>query len=146
MKIDFLASPLSADEQRVVSDGFKAHSNEHRAPMYAKHPFKWLVKDDRQALKAALTADVLWDWMYVDELWVDADWRGRGVARALMQEAESFARSEHLSGLWLWTQSWQAADFYKKLGYVEFTRFENFPKGHARIGFRKQLECSDTDA
>ena len=39
----------------------------------------------------------------------------------------------------LWTQSWQAGGFYQQLGYSEFTRFDDFPKGHSRIGFRKIL-------
>ena len=56
-----------------------------------------------------------------------------------MQCVEEFAADESLQGVWLWTQSWQAESFYTKLGYEEFTRFENFPKGHTRIGFRKRL-------
>ncbi|MCG8333861.1 MAG: histone acetyltransferase, partial [Proteobacteria bacterium] len=39
-----------------------------------------------------------------------------------------------------WTQSWQAAEFYEQLGYVEFARFDDFPKGHQRIGFRKLMK------
>jgi hypothetical protein len=56
-----------------------------------------------------------------------------------MQLAEEFAISQSLQGLWLWTQSWQAEGFYKQLGYSQFTRFDNFPRGHWRIGFRKKL-------
>ena len=58
---------------------------------------------------------------------------------AYMNEAEIYASSHNLVGLWLWTQSWQAADFYKHMGYEEFARFPDFPKGHFRIGFRKQF-------
>ena len=56
-----------------------------------------------------------------------------------MQLAEEFAAGAALQGIWLWTQSWQADGFYRQLGYSELTRFDDFPKGHSRIGFRKNL-------
>jgi hypothetical protein len=62
-----------------------------------------------------------------------------------MALAEEFAAAEKLQGIWLWTQSWQAEGFYRKLDYVEFTRFENFPRGHYRIGFRKTMRPDRTD-
>jgi GNAT superfamily N-acetyltransferase len=88
-------------------------------------------------LVGGLTADMLWDWLYIDELWVDDGLRGQGLGRELMAQAEEFARLNRLSGLWLWTQSWQAAGFYQSLAYAEFARFPDFPRGHFRIGFRK---------
>ncbi len=88
-------------------------------------------------MTAVLTAELLWDWLYIDELWVSEELRGMGVGRKLMTLAEEFAASENLVGIWLWTQSWQAESFYKGLDYVEFTRFHHFPRGHSRIGLRK---------
>ncbi|MDJ0910204.1 MAG: GNAT family N-acetyltransferase [Woeseiaceae bacterium] len=137
--IEFLHGDLSPAEQSLVSEGFDEHTVEKDAPRYAKERVKWLVTDERGDVRAALTADILWDWLYVDELWVAAELRGKGVGRELMQRAEELGRSSGLQGIWLWTQSWQAEGFYERLGYVEFTRFEDFPKGHSRIGFRKAL-------
>jgi hypothetical protein len=45
-----------------------------------------------------------------------------------------------LTGIYLWTQSWQAGGFYAKLGYEQFTEFADFPPGHSRLGFRKYLK------
>lgn len=137
--IEFFRQSLTAAEQSVVADGFQAHSDEHGAPAYKKSPLKWLLHDERRRLRAVLTADVLWDWIYVDELWVTPECRDQGLGRQLMVRAEEFALAEGLQGLWLWTQSWQAEGFYQRLGYEEFARFDNFPAGHARIGFRKAL-------
>ena len=123
----------------MVSAGFHAHSEERAAPDYRKERVKWLAFDEQKVIKAVLTAEVLWDWMYVDELWASPEARGEGLGRHLMQLAEEFAMSQDLQGLWLWTQSWQAGEFYRRLGYSEFTRFDNFPMGHSRIGFRKVL-------
>ncbi len=85
------------------------------------------------------TIHILWDWIYIDELLISSKLRGEGLGRQLMQLAEEFAKSQSLQGVWLWTQSWQAEGFYRQLGYSQFTRFDNFPEGHSRIGFRKKL-------
>ncbi|WP_017662048.1 GNAT family N-acetyltransferase [Baaleninema simplex] len=107
------------------------------APPFGKERLAWIADNGQDAI-GILTADLLWDWLYIDELWVDENYRGQGLGKSLMKQAENYAASQQLVGLWLWTQSWQAADFYAKLGYQEFTRFEDFPRGHSRIGFRKQ--------
>ena len=123
----------------MVSAGFDAHTEEQAAPEYRKERVKWLARDDQDDIRAVLTADILWDWIYIDELWIAPEFRGKGLGRRLMGHAEEFARSQGLQGLWLWTQSWQAEGFYRQLGYSQFTRFDDFPKGHSRIGFRKKL-------
>ena len=139
MKIEFHRGELTPSEQVAVSEGFRLQTEELQAPEYIKERVKWLGVDEANDLRAALTADILWDWLYVDELWVCPTLRGAGIGRQLMQLAEAFATSRHICGIWLWTQSWQAEGFYRRLGYREFTRFENFPRGHSRIGLRKRL-------
>ncbi|MCU0566932.1 MAG: GNAT family N-acetyltransferase [Oculatellaceae cyanobacterium Prado106] len=136
--IQFQAGRLTPEEQAVVDAGFDRHCHARSAPAFDKVSFTWSIRDG-QALIGVLTADLLWDWLYVDELWVDERYRGQGWGKTLMERAEDYAVSQQLVGLWLWTQSWQAADFYQRLGYQEFARFEDFPRGHSRIGFRKHF-------
>lgn len=137
--IHFSSGTLSSELQQQLSQGFEAHSNIQQAPDYQKQQFNWTVQNEQGQLVAALTAHLLWDWLYIDELWVDESYRGTGMGKRLMDRAESYARENAITGLWLWTQSWQAPKFYQSLGFVEFTRFDDFPKGHSRIGLRKSL-------
>ena len=139
-EIQFVHDALSFVDQGVVTAGFDAHSASLAAPEYKSERLHWRALNESGHLIGALTANLLWDWLYIDELWVDEQHRKEGLGKQLMGEAENLAQSQDLSGLWLWTQSWQAEAFYKKLGYIEFTRFDNFPKGHERIGLRKQLQ------
>ncbi len=129
---------LSQDENDVINAGFAKHTNAASAPPYHKEALNWLAYEEN-ILVGAATADILWDWVYIDELWVADELRGQGLGTKLMQEVEQYAASESLSGIWLWTQSWQAADFYEKLGYERFSEFDDFPKGHKRLGYRKAL-------
>ena len=137
--VRFGRGELTASEQAVVSEGFRVHSAGHGAPDYVKERVKWLAVDELDELRGALTADIVWDWMYIDELWVCPESRGDGLGQRLMLLAEELAASRGLQGVWLWTQSWQATGFYSGLGFDEFARFDDFPRGHTRVGFRKQL-------
>ena len=139
MNIEFRRGDLTFSEQSVVSDGFHTHTEEQNAPVHKKERVNWLAFDEKNEIRAVLTADILWDWIYIDELWIFPKLRGEGLGRQLMQLAEEFAVSQSLQGIWLWTQSWQAEGFYRQLGYSQFTRFDDFPKGYSRIGFRKRL-------
>lgn len=139
MEIEFRHGDLTPSERSLVSEGFRTHAEEQDAPEYKKERLKWLAFDERQEIRAVLTADILWDWLYIDELWVSPKSRSEGLGKQLMQFVEEFALSQSLQGIWLWTQSWQAEGFYTHLGYSQFARFDDFPKGYSRTGFRKEL-------
>ena len=142
LRIEFAKGGLDAKSQSELTAGLESHGQAQVAPSYQKDRFNWTVHNDNGELVAALTADLLWDWLYIDELWVDDRCRGTGMGTKLMLEAEHYATTHNLSGLWLWTQSWQAPMFYQKLGFVEFTRFDDFPAGYSRIGLRKALNTT----
>ena len=58
-------------------------------------------------------------WLYIDDLCVDAAWRGMGVAEKLDAFAEEIARSEDCVSIELncWAFNERAAAFYKRMGY-----------------------------
>lgn len=142
-KIEFRSGNLTPEEQTIVNAGFARHAIDHAAPPLEKTSINWTVYDE-QNLIGVLTAEILWDWMYIDELWINENFRGQGFGKTLMQQAEDYAISQQLVGLWLWTHSWQAPDFYQQIGFQPFAHFEDFPRGHERIGFRKRLSERNT--
>ena len=80
-----------------------------------------------------------WDWLYVNLMWVREDLRGQGFGRQLLEKAEAEARQRGAKRAYLDTFSFQAPAFYKKLGYEEFGRLEDFPVGHTRYFLVKTL-------
>lgn len=62
-----------------------------------------------------------------------------GCARVLLAEAERRALAFGCHWAWIDTFSFQAPELYKKLGYGEFARLDDYPPGHARIFLKKQL-------
>ena len=138
-KIEFQSTSLTPEQQKIVGEGFDHYNTNKGAPLYDKNYISWVVYNDKNILIGTITAEILWDWMYLDELWVMDIYCNQNYGTKLLQAAESFAKSNKLIGTWLWTQSWQAKGFYEKLGYSIFTEFENFPKGHKRIGLKKEF-------
>ena len=84
-------------------------------------------------------AEIYWEWLYIDLLWVREDLRGHGHGRQLMIRMEDAARQHGAKNVYLDTFSFQAPDFYKKLGYQVFGELQDFPPGQQRYFFRKQL-------
>ena len=78
-------------------------------------------------------------WLYIASLSVREDLRRRGLGRALMARAEAWAREHHAIGIWLDTFSFQAPEFYPKLGFREFGRLVDCPPGQSRFFFEKRL-------
>jgi N-acetylglutamate synthase-like GNAT family acetyltransferase len=101
-------------------------------------PFSVLALSDDRVV-GGLIGKIFFNWLAAELVWVEKPLRRLGVGRGVLEEAERQARDLGLTGIYVWTQSWQAPDFYRKLGYRQFAEFENFPPGHERIGFRKYL-------
>ena len=94
---------------------------------------------EEERLVGGMIGKVFWNWLYADLVWVEEEFRGRGIGTDVMRAAEEQARKMKLSGIYLWTQSWQAPSFYGKLGYSQFVELKGFPPGHNRLGFFKYL-------
>jgi len=78
-------------------------------------------------------------WVFVELLAVAEEGRGKGIGGRLMTRIEEEARLRGMDGLWLDTFSFQAPEFYRRLGYSEFGRIDDYPENEARLFFVKRL-------
>lgn len=67
--------------------------------------------------------------LYVDDLFVDREYRSNGIARLLMQQAQAFAKQENCDCVTLnvWNFPETARGFYEKAGYTERKRYMELP-------------------
>jgi GNAT superfamily N-acetyltransferase len=112
--------------------------NESRWPGHMPwRPIGVFVRDS-DVIVAGLIGETYGGWLFIKFLWIREDLRSRGIGRALMAQAEKRAAERGCHAAWLDTFSFQARDFYLKLGYEEFGRLE-YPPLHHRHFMRKRL-------
>jgi ribosomal protein S18 acetylase RimI-like enzyme len=108
-----------------------------RAFPYAPVRFAFLSRDAAGALQAGVMGTLSWGWLFVEAVWVSEALRGRGVGRILMEAAERHAREAGCHSVWL--DTFQAQDFYLRLGYETFGVLDDYPHGQRRAFMRKTL-------
>jgi len=123
--------------RREIVKGLIAY-NRAAAGKFNHRPLTVTIRE-RGEIVAGLSGETFWGWMFVSLLWVSDACRGHGYGSALMDTAETEARSRGVRNVYLDTFSFQAPEFYKKLGYREFARLDEFPPGHRRIWLTKAL-------
>ena len=92
-----------------------------------------------QEIVGGVIGSTYWDWLYIDLLWLKEELRGHGHGHRLLTCAEDEARKRGAKNAYLDTFSFQAPDFYKQHGYRVFGELQDFPVGHQRYFFTKQL-------
>ncbi|MFI7233673.1 GNAT family N-acetyltransferase [Streptomyces cyaneofuscatus] len=132
-----LLSKHLQEDNVAASPGLRAllsTSAEHEIPLEV-----WAL-DERGTVAGGLTGRTWAYWLHVDLLWVDARHRGSGLGSQLLAEAERVARTERActrSRLETW--DFQAPDFYRKQGYEEIGRVEDYPPGVTEFILVKRL-------
>ena len=92
-----------------------------------------------QVIVGGVIGATYWGWFHIDLLWVKDDLRSRGYGHRLLTLAENEARQRGAKNAYLDTFSFQAPGFYQQHGYQVFGELQDFPPGHQRYFFTKQL-------
>ncbi len=92
-----------------------------------------------ESFLGGLSAKIGTEWVFVEFLAVSEAARGKGIGRQLIERIEALARDKGKVGIWLDTYSFQAPDFYRKMGFKDVGRIDEYPRGEARHFFAKTL-------
>jgi GNAT superfamily N-acetyltransferase len=107
-------------------------------PLRTKHVVL-AVRDETGRLIAGLTAEIFWNALYIDILWVDEDHRRRGYGSALLRRAEDAGRAESCKVAYLSTFDFQGPNFYERHGYGVLGELQDVPPGSRCRWFCKEL-------
>ncbi len=88
---------------------------------------------------AGVVAAAYWGKLHISLLWVDPDYRSKGLGRRLMEWAEERGRELKCTSAVVDTMSFQAPDFYARLGYRCFGQSDGYEGGASRHYFEKKL-------
>jgi GNAT superfamily N-acetyltransferase len=99
--------------------------------------------DERGDVIAGLCGSTWGGCCEIRQVWVRESARRAGLGRCLLEKAESEARRRGCFQIMLGTHSFQAPDFYRKLGFELVATIDDQPRGHAHLLMRKRLAPVD---
>ena len=103
-------------------------------------PIAIFVRDEAGTIIAGLTAFTWGGTLRIECVWVHEKRRKEDYGKRLMAAAEQEAIARGCKQAILDTHSFQAPDFYPKLGYTLCGVIEDYPVGYQQLVFQKRLQ------
>ena len=94
------------------------------------------------AVEAGISGHTWGGCCFVSHLWVAEESRRKGLGTELLKAVEGHARSKRCRFVFLSSHSFQAPEFYTRLGYKPVARVDDYPVGHSDVFYAK---CLDTE-
>ena len=104
------------------------------------HSFACFIRNENHELVAGCNGSIIFGSIYTDQLWVDKQYRKRGLGKRLMNAVHEYGRNQGCKLATVATMSFQnARSFYERLGYrVDFER-EGYINNACCLFLRKEL-------
>ena len=135
--LEVTTEPSEVD-RRAVIHGLVAY-NDSKVSERALSDFMVRLRNSDGAVVGGLFGRMFCRWLFVELLFVPEELRGQGVGKEMMRKAEAFAAENNCIGVWLDTFTFQAPQFYQKLGYSVFGQIDDYPPGQSRVFLQKRL-------
>lgn len=94
---------------------------------------------DNDKLIGGAVGYIAWKWYFLDELWIEEVYRKNGIGTKLIKKIEKYAKENNSLGVRMETWSFQAREFYEKMGYEIYATFEDCPPGTIDYFLRKRF-------
>ena len=134
--MEFLTEP-SEEQAAEIGRGLDAHNVEVGVTRSVV-PVRG-VYVDAGVVVAGIEAVVYWGKLHIRTLWVHEDYRSMGLGSRLMAWAEERGRELDCRSAVVNTMSFQAPEFYVRLGYRQFGVSVGYAGGARRHYFEKAL-------
>jgi ribosomal protein S18 acetylase RimI-like enzyme len=124
------------EDMDVVEEGLQAYIVA-RSPLVDLQPLAVLLRDENHQVVGGALGWTKRGWLEINEVWVHEHLRGQSYGTQLIQAAEQEAFARGCRQVYLSTLSFEAPEFYRKLGYEEIGRLEGYKD--TRYHFQKRL-------
>ena len=128
----------TANEIDFINLALKKFNDEKVGP--DNHELLNIVEyDENKNIIAGILGGTYWGWMHIDILWVDENFRKKGIGTQLLKAAEEEAIKRGCHSVHVDTMSWQAPVFYKKNGFTIISELNDIPQGNKKYHLIKNL-------
>lgn len=133
------------DFTNFLSEKIRAFNNEqslhHRESRQqgAVLPLQLIVTDQQQQWIGGITAEVYWGWVEIHKFWFSEEYRGKGMGKKLLAQAEWVAKDMGATKALLTTYEFQASTFYEAHGYQVVGEIKDYPPGSSYYTMVKVL-------
>lgn len=129
------------EDLRAIEQGLHAYNLAHLGAevLYDYHRLAVVARDERGEVIGGIHGELVWEWLYIQSLWVDEGRRGQGIGSRLLATIEAAAVAKGFFRSHLETTDFQALDFYLRHGYEVFGRLEGKPAGVTWYYIKKDL-------
>ena len=109
---------LPPDIEKKMSAGFVEYEEENGIGVnYSR--FSITLSDKKKETFAVLNAYTAFSEIYIDDIWVSKDHRGKGYGKRLIKILEDKFKGQGFNNINLVTSAFQAPEFYRKCGFTE---------------------------
>lgn len=140
MKIE--TSSIITENHDEIITGFLNQYNQERAVSFEdeiNEDVEIVIYDDEKIV-GGIIARSLWGTLEIKRLAVHPGYRHKGIGSKLISAAETEAKRRKCNYLSLNTFSYQAPEFYEKLGFIKVGTEQDFPRGFSRYFYQKKIE------
>ena len=123
----------------VIVNGLKEFNSRNAGEDQMRELCLALYSPD-QEIVGGVIAETYWNWLFVNVMWVKEELRGQGYGAQLLKMTEEEAIKRGAQYAYLDTFSFQAPEFYSRNGYKVFGELKDFPPGHQRFFYEKELK------
>ena len=103
-------------------------------------PIEIIARNDNGEIIGGLYGRSIWGTLEIKTFVVKTENRNDGIGRKLIIEAEKEAKNRNCRFISLDTFSFQAPEFYEKLGFKKIGTETDFPKGFEKYYYRKEIK------
>lgn len=144
-KISIINREMTTEEVKRMNLGFNELAIEEGLALESADRFSFVALKENTFIGcssglAYKNGEKYSGWFFLTDLFVEKEYRSRGLGANLLKLIEEKAASVGVKHIWLWTSGDKALRFYRRQEYSQFTEMENwYSDGSSRIGLRKSL-------
>lgn len=139
--ITYDCRPATAEETTLTIARLREHTEANTGVKVTHEPFAVTAYRGTELI-GSIIGKIYSGWLHLDLVWVADAERKRGVGRQLLNASIAEATRRGLTGIEVWTQSWQAPEFYRRCGFSEYATLDDFLPGHTRHVLRYMLKAA----